>query len=299
MTEQEIRKRFQRDDETDLRGTNIGAIDNLISMLELHKESSDIYVRSIAENFGEFEKLAPNFVIFESQNPDECFYMHNFAAFQIGKETDSLISSHEFGHAVIGITNKTKVPDGYEAIIERAKAYALSPEHKEKFKEYITYLSQKDNQDRTDAEKGPVSDIISSIFQQPGFRIGSYENVCMLPSFHNRDYYYDEEKSTMKVDKVYDEDFANFYALKANNCEKELDVLRQLFGDELLQVLDSELLKSAVILERVAAKKYSENAISSTIDSIKSVITGTTQEEIRLIKDPEKEAEIQKDEGEK
>ncbi len=299
MTEQEIRKRFQRDDETDLRGTNSGAIDNLISMLELHKESSDMYIRSIAEHFEEFEKLSPNFVIFESQNPNECFYMHNFAAFQIGKDTDSLISSHEFGHAVIGITNKTKVPDGYEAIIERAKAYALSPEHKEKFKEYITYLSQKDNQDRTDAEKGPVSDIISSIFQQPGFRIGSYENVCMLPAFHNRDYYYDEEKSTMRVDKVYDEDFANFYALKANNCEKELEVLRQLFGDELLQVLDSELLKSAVILERVAAKEHNETAISSTIDSIKSVITGTTQEEIRLIKDPEKEAEIQKDEGEK
>lgn len=299
MTEQEIRKHFQRDDETDLRGTNSGAIDNLISMLELHKESSDMYVRSIAEHFGEFEKLAPNFVIFESQNPNECFYMQNFAAFQIGKETDSLISSHEFGHAVIGITNKTKVPDGYEAVIGRAKAYALSPEHKEKFKEYITYLSQKDNQDRTDAEKGPVSDIISSIFQQPGFRIGSYENVCMLPSFHNRDYYYDEEQSAMKVDKVYDEDFANFYALKANNCEKELEVLRQLFGDELLQVLDSELLKSAVILERVAAKEHSKNSISSTIDSIKSVITGTTQEDIRLIKNPEKEAEIQKDEGEK
>lgn len=299
MTEQEIRKKYQRNDETDLRGANVGAIDNFIGMLEIHKNSSDEYVRSIAEHFGEFDKLSPNFVIFESQDPNECFYMHNFAAFQIGKDTESLISSHEFGHAVIGVTSKTKVPDGYEGVIERAKSYALSPEHKEKFKEYITYLSQRNNQDRTDAEKGPVSDIISSIFQQPGFRIGSYENVCMLPSFHNRDYYYDEEKSTVKIDKVYDEDFANFYALKANNCEKELEVLRQLFGDELLQVLDSELLKSAVILERVAAKENTENAISSTIDSIKSVITGTTQEDIRLIKDPEKEAEIQKDEGEK
>lgn len=297
MTEQEIRKRYQRDDETDLRGTNRGAIDNLIEMLELHKNSSDEYVRSIAQHFGEFDKLAPNFVIFESQNPEDCCYMHLFAAFQIGKETDSLISSHEFGHAVIGVTSKTEVPKNYESVIARAKTHALSPENKENFKSYITYLSQKDNEERTDAEKGPVSDIISSIFQQPGFRIGSYENVCMLPSFHNRDYYYDEEKDCIKTDKIYDEDFANFYALKANNCEKELEILRGLFGDELFQVLDSELLKSAVILERVAAKEHSEVSLD-TLESIKGVITGTKQEDIRLITEPEKENHINEGERE-
>ena len=39
MTEQEIRKKYQRDDETDLRGANAGAIDNLIGMLEIHKNA--------------------------------------------------------------------------------------------------------------------------------------------------------------------------------------------------------------------------------------------------------------------
>ena len=121
----------------------------------------------------------------------------------------------------------------------------------------------------------------------------------MLPSFHNRDYYFNEEENAVKIDKIYDEDFANYYALKANNCDRELDIIKELFGEEILQVLDSELLKSAVILERVAAKEHSEPTLSSTIESIKSVITGTTQEDIRLIKDPEREAEIQKDEGEK
>lgn len=297
MTEQEIRKRYQRSDETDSRGTNIGAIDNFINMLNMHKNNSNEYVRSIAEHFGEFEKLAPNFIIFESQNPEECFYMHNFAAFQIGKETDSITSSHEFGHAVIRVTSKTKVPKGYENVISRAKSYALSPENKEKFKSYIMYLSQRNNQDRTEAEKRPVSDIISSIFQQPGFRIGSYENVCMLPGYHNRDYYFNEEKNSIKVDKIYDEDFANYYALKANNCDKELDTLKELFGEEIFQVLDSELLKAAVVLERVTAKEHSESTLS-TMDSIKNVITGITIEDIQLINNPEKEDEIQKNEGE-
>ena len=296
MTEQEIRKKYQRDDETDLRGANAGAIDNLIGMLEIHKNSSDEYVRNIAEHFGEFEKLAPNFVIFESQKSDECFYMHSFSAFQIGKDTESLISSHEFGHAVIGVTSKTKVPEGYDGVIARAKAHALAPENREYFKQYITYLSQKDNEDRTQAEKGPVSDIISSVFQQEGFRIGSYDNECWLPAYHLREYYFDEEKGEVKVDKVYDEDFSNFYSLKANNCEKEIETLRNLFGDELIEVLSSEILKSAVILERVASKDQKESVLNE-MESIKGVITGTTQEDIRSISEPEKEN--YKDEGER
>lgn len=295
MNEQEIRKRFQRDDENDMRGTNVGAIDNFISMLEAHKNSSDEYIRSIAEHFGEFEKLAPNFVIFESEDPDKCFYMSNFSAFQIGKETDPLISSHEFGHAVIGVTSKTKVPDDYEGVILRAKEHALNPENKENFKSYITYLCNKENHDRTEAEKGPVSDIISSVFQQPGFRIGSYENVCWLPACHSAEYYFDEEKDAMKVDKIYDEDFANYYSLKANNCEKEIDIIKNLFGDELIQVLDSELLKAAVILERVAERETGEE--TTALDNIKSVITGTREDEIRSISDPEQEHH--KDEGER
>lgn len=43
MNEEEIRKRYQREDENNSRGTNVGAMDRFIEMLNLH-EKVKIYV---------------------------------------------------------------------------------------------------------------------------------------------------------------------------------------------------------------------------------------------------------------
>ena len=64
----------------------------------------------------------------------------------------------------------------------------------------------------------------------------------------------------------------------------------------MIEVLSSEILKSAVILERVASKDQKESVLNE-MESIKGVITGTTQEDIRSISEPEKEN--YKDEGER
>ncbi|MCI9063760.1 MAG: hypothetical protein HFJ17_04075 [Clostridia bacterium] len=296
MKEENIRKKYQRDDENDKRGTNGGAIDNFIKMLEAHKESTDKNIRSIAENFEYFDILAPNFIIFECED-DKCGFMPVFKALQIGKNTSKLISSHEFGHAVLAVTSNTQVPKDYENIILRAKEYALSPENKEFFKSYVEYLSKNGGDNRTEGEKGPVSDIISSIFQERGLRIGHFDNACIFPSSHSRSYYFDEEKGKMKEQAVFDEDFANFYALKANNCEKEISILRKLFGNEFVQTLDNEIEKAANILEKVASKENQEKN-SDTMDKIKSAIIGERQENIISIQEPDKENENKRNEGE-
>lgn len=54
MTEEEIRKRYQREDESDSRGTNIEAMDRFIEMLKLHEKSEDSRIRSIAKDFDFF-----------------------------------------------------------------------------------------------------------------------------------------------------------------------------------------------------------------------------------------------------
>ena len=106
----------------------------------------------------------------------------------------------------------------------------------------------------------------------------------MLPSCHSRDYYFDEEKNEMNVKRIFDEDFANFYSLKANNCEQEVETLRKLFGDEFIQVLDEELIKSAQKLEKVVDRE--DNGMQlSTLDNIKATITGERQGEIALIRE--------------
>lgn len=307
MDEKEIRRELQRDEGTeDMRGPNVGAMDNLIGMLEMHQNSTDEYIRSIANNFLELKKIAPNFTIFEVEDPNKCGYMRNFSAFQIAKETEPLISSHEFGHAVIGITSKTQVPVDYENVILRAKEHAKKPENIGKFREYINYLTDSENQNRTKAEKGPVSDIISSIFQYEGFVRASDGKELILPGYHTRDYYFDEKNNSMITKNIYDEDFANFYSLKANNCEKELETLKELFGEELINVLDIQLLKSAVTLQRSASRETGEINFSA-LDNIKDVITESKKSDLSLIKDPEKvnlnekepEDEKEDNEGEK
>ena len=58
MKEEEIRKKYQRDNENDLRGINIGAMDRFIEMLHIHEKSEDSCIRSIADNFEYIDKKA-------------------------------------------------------------------------------------------------------------------------------------------------------------------------------------------------------------------------------------------------
>lgn len=290
MKEEEIRKKYQREDSSDPRGQNVQAMNSFIKMLNLHRESEDANIRNIAENFEHIDKVAPNFTIFQGK---DCFFMHNFKAYQIEENTNMLIASHEFGHAVLSIMNNTKVPDDYAEVINRAKQHAMKPENKENFKAYIEYISGKTDaaSDRTDAEKGPLSDMISSIFQQPGLRINSFENLCILPSSHSRDYYYDSEKNEMKIDKIFDEDFANYYALKANNCMREIETLKSLFGNELIEILDTELEKATNKLMQVRDNSNTEKP-KDPMEQIKGVISAERESEIGKINSPEKIAEI-------
>lgn len=281
VKEEKIREKYQREDENDLRGTNIEAMDRFIEMLMLHEKSEDLHIRNIVENFENIDILAPNFVIFQG---NDCFFMHNFKAYQISKDTDMIVASHEFGHGVLSIMNDTVVPEDYGDIISRAKQYATSPENKENFKYYIQYLSGKTDKkdDRTEAEKGPVSDIISSIFQLQGLRIGTADNICIFPASHPREYYYDEEKEQPNLKNIFDEDFANYYALKVNNCTKEIETIRGLFGDEFVNVLDTELEK---VSERLAIVKENETqeSLSNPMEQIKSLVVFSRQGEIQDI----------------
>lgn len=273
MNEKRIREKYQRDDPEDSRGLNKGGIDNFISMLKMHEESRDPSVRSIAQNFEAVESLAPNFTIFESEDNEKCFFMHQFKALQIGKNTDQLVSSHEFGHAILSVTTGVKVPEDYGEIIARAKEHALSPQNKETFKAYIEFLCKYGKEVTTKGEKGPVSDIISSIFQEQGLRIGSFENECWFPSSHPREYYTIKDTEEPNLKTIFDEDFANFYALKATNCKKEIETLKTLFGKEFVQVLENQLQLSANIMEKALGKedkKLSAEYIMPTIQGVKA-----------------------------
>ena len=291
MNVDKIRKRYQRDEDTELISNNVGAMDRFIEMLQLHSESKDERVANIAKNFEYIDKLAPGFIIFEGSEKKDCSFLANFKAYTISKDIDMPTVSHEFGHAVLSIMNNNVVPEDYGSLIARAKQNAIAPENREYFREYIQYISSKtdDYENRTDAEK-QVADIISSIFQVESFLIGSADNVCALPGFHRRAYYYDEEKDKPNLDHIFNEDFANYYALKANNCTQELETLRNLFGDEFIQVLDNELTKASNKLELVKESEIQETT-NTPMEQIKNVVVLTKSEDIQNISPLEKETQ--------
>lgn len=295
MNEEEIRRKYQREDENDLRGTNVKAMDRFIEMLYLHEKSEDSRIRDIVKSFEHIDKLAPNFQVFQGNG---CFFMHNFKAYQIAEDTDMLSAVHEFGHAILSIMNDTVVPENYGDVIKRAKEHAISDERRKDFVKYIQYLSGKTEQkdDRTEAEKGPLSDIISSIFQFQALRVGSFDNICVLPSSHNRSYYYDEEKGVPNVKNIFDEDFANYYSLKVNNANKEIETIRFLFGDEFAQALDEQLEKVKDKSLTLRDDKHEEVA-QDPIEQIKNVVVFTRQGELENISKEEKNK--QKSEGER
>ena len=220
-------------------------------MLREHEKSDDSNVRRIIAGLVNLESIAPNFTIFQSDK--SAGFMHQFNALSITSQMDQLGISHEFGHAILGMINGLKIPEKFEEVVERAYSHSKSPEIIDKLRQYIKCISNPDSSEITKAEKGPVSDIISAIHQNCAFRIKG--ETYILPSFHRRSYYYNEETSQMKTKQIFDECFANFYALISNNCHEELEKLKMLFGEEFLKVMNAELEKVAITINKEPKKQ--------------------------------------------
>ncbi len=131
-------------------------------------------------------------------------------------------------------------------------------------------------------------------------QINTADNICVLPTYHEKEYYYDEKNKQPNLKNIFDEDFANYYALKVNNCQKEIETIRTLFGDEFTQVLDAELTN---VSEKLALAKENETQqdVNNIMERIKSIAVFTKQSEIQdinaLDKTIEKEDKNMEEEG--
>lgn len=286
MGKEEIRKKYVR--HGGIQGKNEMAVERLINMVEEQKSCSNTYIRNIAENFDALEKRMPNFIIFESEKENNTFFMPTFNALQIDTSNNDIVLAHEYGHAVLKAFNETALPDDFNNILARAKQHALLPENKEKFMKYIEYLTDDTKQERTEEEKGPVSDIISSVFQFPALTFAKDGIKHVLPSFHDRSYYYDEENKEPKYNKIFDEQFANFYSLTAHERENELNTLRQLFGNEFMQTMEKQL---ELASNRADLSKETEEKDIIPKEKIASVIMNVTKSQIDSVRNIENELE--------
>lgn len=254
LTDDEIRKRYERDGGP--MGANQEAITKFIQMIRAHEKSENSCVREIIAGLDNLQSIAPNFTIFQS--PDKNFFMHQFKALTISLTSSDLVMSHEFGHALLGMINGLQIPEKFEEVVERAYNHSKSTEIIPKLIEYIKRISNPDLPEVTEAEKGPVSDIISAIHLNCAFRIKG--EIYILPSYHPRSYYQNEKTGERKIKQIFDECFANIYALMANNHHKELEDIKTLFGEEFFQVMNAELEKAAKTINRISEKTLHDSS---------------------------------------
>ena len=88
----------------------------------------------------------------------------------------------------------------------------------------------------------------------------------VFPSFHDREYYFDEEKGKMRTDRIFDEDFANYYSLVLNGCTKELGILRKFLGEEWMQSMEQELEKAGKNIQMPDIDKNTDINKNSNVD---------------------------------
>ena len=82
-----------------------------------------------------------------------------------------------------------------------------------------------------------------------GLRIGDYENVCIFPSQHKE--FYDEAiPENERLERTFDECFANIFCLKANNSDYELEVIERLFGNEFMKIFENEIEQASEIYKK-------------------------------------------------
>lgn len=286
MDELKFRKKFERTENSKFLSENKNAISKVITTCKKMENSKDSSIRYMADNFSEIDVVYPYLKIFNDKNSG---FRLIFSSLEISDSADDLTIAHEIGHMINGIKNtqydelthspKISVPEKFEEIVKKAKHNCLGEENKEEFKSYIQHLCK--DKEISDAEKGPLSDIMSAVFKTAGLRIGNKDNICMFPSHHSVFYDNNIDEQT-RNEKIYDEIYANMYALKANNCEKELGLLEKFLGEDFINFYDNEISNCIEVFKDKKIEKENQTKVESLGDEVRNILP---QEMIKVQKE--------------
>lgn len=234
----------------DKKLNNKAEVNSLFLIVNNGLNSDDERIKNIYEQIFNIKRIEPRFNVFFSTKMSSA-YLSNFKALNINKDDiqNYLILSHEYGHAMFDILLNKKVPEEYSTIMEIAKKHALTSNNinfnygslnvqNAKFRDLIEYICDKSNKESLESV-GPFSDIISSMWQTGGFK-NSKGDPFILPFSHPRETYFDNENH-IKYDVIFDEQFANFFALKSTNSNEALETLKNLFGVEWYNFMDKNI----------------------------------------------------------
>lgn len=238
---------------------NEDAINMLIRMVKKGLQSSDENIKTIFSNVVSIKSIFEGFNIWIGDS-FKTGYLLKFGVINIQNKdiNDYMTLMHEYGHAIFDIVLQSEYPEQFQNIVNQAISNAYEFKNRKidfanlqledgKFLNILEYICNEKNRKST-IGMGPLSDIMSAMWQNGAFSKPNGEQL-VLPYSHSRDSYLNEDGS-VNYKIVYDEQFANFFSLKVNNCEKELNLLKDMFGEEWYNSMDEKIFEASQMLNQ-------------------------------------------------
>ncbi len=230
-------------------GDNSAVVNKLYNTFCEVYESGDKISKNI---ISAFLKTKETIQIFPSDT--QSAYLEAFGALQLEPGIDNNALLHEIGHYYYHQLLGEQIPEHFDSVIANAKKHALGQKNIDfvfngKEFENARYLNLLEeicsSENKSNADLGVMSDILSGIHL--GAPLTGPNGPLVLPYGHSSQYY---TKRNMEVkleninyNKVFDEQFANFFSLYMNNKTEQIEVLRKFLGDDWYNSMMDTLMK--------------------------------------------------------
>ncbi len=235
-------------------GNNEHSINHLWKVLNSLLENGNSITQNIIANFLEVKDTIQ---IFDSKSGSN--YLYFFKALEIDRNSGDTELIHELGHFYYNnLLNNDELLKIFPDINERAKTRCYQIKNANftfdnikfenaKFSNLLEQMNKEIYRTKEKKEQiGPFSDILSAICLGVNRFATPDKRYFTLPYSHSYEYYRKED--IVDYARVFDEQFANFFALFVTNKTDLLETLRVLLGDEWYRIMQNTLLQIEAIL---------------------------------------------------
>ena len=237
-----------------IKKSNMPLLEHLVDIIRIAEKSDDESVRYISQNFDKISFVSPFLKI--SDGPND--YKPAINILSIGSEADNSTIMHLLGDVFQRATVR-EMPAEVDSFTREAIQHVKDPNNIGFFKKYVEYLAKDNSGNVTEAERGPVSNVISQVLGQSAFKINTEDNICKLPRMDLAE----KSQGPVTQEDVFRSIFASFFALKALNRTGEINTLTKLFGSRFVDLFESQL---------ESAKDYFELHVKKNIKEIDPLI---------------------------
>ena len=247
-----------------IKRSNRPLLEHLDSLIRTAEKSDDESVRYISQNFDKITFVSPFLKITDGPND----YKPAINRLSIGPKADNSTVMHLLGDVFQRATVR-EVPEEAEGFTRDAISHAKDPNNIGFFKKYVEFLSKDDSGRVTEAERGPVSNIIAQVLGQSAFKINTEDNICKLPRMNLAE----KSQGVVSQEDVFRSVLASFFSLKALNNTEEINKLSKLFGSRFIDLFERQI---------ESAKDYFELHVKKNIKEIDPLVE---EDEPELISD--------------